>query len=379
MQRELDYIESDFLPARRYGKEELQSQRAAIGGLISLDALYELPLMLFVVNDLRQIVWMNAQAESLVGPIEAGLRPGEALGCVHACEQPGGCGTSKFCAYCGAPAAIMEALVGVVGSKECVIERRLDKGFDTLELLVWSKPVGPAGSGFVLFAARDMSAERRHESLERIFYHDIGNTASGIRAMLELIDLELGESGTEYIRYLRAASDQLVEEIESQRALKAAESGTLSPEDELVDPNELIKQAIGLFDYAALGKDIAIQHDAPAAGLYCVCDPALARRVIVNMMKNAVEASGRGDTIRIGCTAAGGRCDIYVWNRAELNAEAKLRVFQRSFSTKGRGRGLGTYGMKLLAERYMGATVRFNSDSGQGTTFVLSLATQRDA
>lgn len=379
MDRELDDMESDFLPARRYGKDEIMAQKAAVGGLISLEALYELPLILFVVNDLRQIVWMNAQAESLVGPIEAGLRPGEALGCVHACERPGGCGTSKFCAYCGAPAAIMEALAGALGSKECVIERRVDRGFDPLDLLVWSRPIGPTGSGFVLFAARDMSAEKRHESLERIFYHDIGNTASGIRAMLELIDLEPCERVGEYIRYLRAASDQLVEEIESQRSLKAAESGTLSPEDELVDPNELIERAMGFFDYASLGKDIAIEREAPPAGLHCVCDPTLARRVIVNMIKNAVEASGRGDMIRIGCAAAGERCEIYVWNRAEMGAEAKLRVFQRSFSTKGRGRGMGTYGMKLLAERYMGATVRFDSEPGRGTTFILSLPTQRDA
>ena len=378
MEPELEGMESDFLTARRYGKDEIIAQQAAVGGLISLEALYELPLILFVVNDLRQIVWMNARAESLVSTIETGQRPGEALGCIHACERPGGCGTSKFCAYCGAPAAIMEALAGAVGSKECVIERRIDRGIDTLDLLVWSKPVGPAGSGFVLFAARDMSAEKRHESLEHIFYHDIGNTASGIHAMLELIDLEGGERGAEYLRYLRAASEQLVEEIESQRALKAAESGTLRPEDELVDPNELIERALGLFDYAALGKDIGIERAAPAPGLYCVCDPALARRVIVNMIKNAVEASGRGDTIRIGCAAAGERCEISVWNRAEMGAEAKMRVFQRSFSTKGRGRGMGTYGMKLLAERYLGATVRFSSEPGRGTTFVLSLPTQRD-
>ena len=33
--------------------------------------------------------------------------------------------------------------------------------------------------------------------------------------------------------------------------------------------------------------------------------------------------------------------------------DVKLQIFQRSFSTKGPGRGLGTYSMKLLTERYL--------------------------
>jgi len=52
----------------------------------------------------------------------------------------------------------------------------------------------------------------------------------------------------------------------------------------------------------------------------------------------------------------------------------RLQVFQRSFSTKGgRGRGVGTYSARLLAERYLGGRLSFSSVAGQGTTFVLDL------
>ena len=47
----------------------------------------------------------------------------------------------------------------------------------------------------------------------------------------------------------------------------------------------------------------------------------------------------------------------------------RAHVFQRSFSTKGSGRGLGTYGVKLLTESYMGGRVWFDSAAGEGTTF----------
>ena len=51
-----------------------------------------------------------------------------------------------------------------------------------------------------------------------------------------------------------------------------------------------------------------------------------------------------------------------------------MQVFQRSFSTKGGpGRGVGTYGARLLVQRYLGGTLSFTSVPGSGTTFVLSL------
>jgi sensor histidine kinase regulating citrate/malate metabolism len=49
--------------------------------------------------------------------------------------------------------------------------------------------------------------------------------------------------------------------------------------------------------------------------------------------------------------------------------EVQLQIFQRSFSTKGKGRGVGTYSMKLLTERYLGGKLAFTSAAGEGTTF----------
>ena len=48
---------------------------------------------------------------------------------------------------------------------------------------------------------------------------------------------------------------------------------------------------------------------------------------------------------------------------------SQLQVFQRSFSTKGRGRGIGTYSMKMLTEEYLGGAISFRSSEREGTTF----------
>ncbi|MGO9255131.1 MAG: hypothetical protein ACLQU1_02335 [Bryobacteraceae bacterium] len=53
-----------------------------------------------------------------------------------------------------------------------------------------------------------------------------------------------------------------------------------------------------------------------------------------------------------------------------MPAKVRLQVFQRSFSTKGMGRGLGTYSIKFLTERYLQGQVSFGSVEGEGTTFM---------
>ncbi len=56
--------------------------------------------------------------------------------------------------------------------------------------------------------------------------------------------------------------------------------------------------------------------------------------------------------------------------------EIQLQVFNRSFSTNGTGRGIGTYSIRLLGEKYLGGQVTFDSFDGGGTTFRIHLPAQ---
>jgi signal transduction histidine kinase len=58
-----------------------------------------------------------------------------------------------------------------------------------------------------------------------------------------------------------------------------------------------------------------------------------------------------------------------VHNETVMPHSVRAHVFQRSFTTKGSGRGLGTYSIKLLTETYLGGRAWFESAAGQGTTF----------
>lgn len=65
-----------------------------------------------------------------------------------------------------------------------------------------------------------------------------------------------------------------------------------------------------------------------------------------------------------------------VLNPGVIAPEMALNIFHRSFSTKAElGRGIGTYSMKLLGEKYLKGKVSFESNEENGTVFQIELNT----
>ena len=137
--------------------------------------------------------------------------------------------------------------------------------------------------------------------------------------------------------------------------------------------DEILDAALRPFLHFFQEKGVRLNRAAPAEACTVITDPVLARRVVANMVKNALEATAKGGAVEAGCRCEQNTVDIWVHNAAVLSEEARRRIFQRSFSTKGPGRGLGAYGMKLIAERYLGGGVDFDSLEGEGTEFRLRL------
>ena len=100
------------------------------------------------------------------------------------------------------------------------------------------------------------------------------------------------------------------------------------------------------------------------------------RRVIGNLIKNALEASEKGQTVTLGCTAVDTGVEFWVNNAGSMPRPVQLQMFQRSFSTKGAGRGLGTYSVKLLTGKYLKGKVSFTTSPDAGTTFRVSYPVQ---
>ena len=362
-----------YAPARRSGKDVIERQRQLVAGYCgSLQQLYNtVSELILVVNQERQIVFFNAHVPAWldIGDPERiyGLRPGELLDCRHACLNAGGCGTSEFCSQCGAVNAILASLSNKADLRECsLLQKDTNQAFD---LLVRTTPLPIEGQIFSIVAITDMSHEKRRRILERIFFHDIMNTAVGVNLLAQALDTESsGPEAESRRRNLVLSARQLIDELRSQKELLAAENGELEPQMRLLDGCLLTKEIVEVFSNRYREHRIVLAALNGHAMLKT--DQGLLGRVIGNMIQNAVEASRPDQTITVSAGVAEDYAEFRVHNPGFMPRDVQLQLFHRSFSTKGPGRGLGTYSMKLLSERYLNGSVGCRSSEQDGTVFV---------
>jgi PAS domain-containing protein len=360
-----------FAPAERADMEEIKEQAKAILQSPDFKKLTSaIPSILMILNSDRQIVFSNDSLAKLLG-IESieelkGQRPGEVLGCIHSKKNAGGCGTSENCEMCGAVNSIMAGLDGTLSINECRI--LTGDGTDAFDLKVWATPYVVDNEKYVIFAVEDIGSEKRRKVLEKTFFHDITNTAGGIKGIAQLLKDSPGDLH-EFKDMLFEAANTLMDEINAQRQLLAAESNELALNLYEVNSINLMKSVMELYKNHQVAENKIIRILDSSDNVNFVTDETLAKRIIGNMVKNALEAIRAGNTVTISCKEQENSVDISVHNDSVMPREVKLQMFQRSFSTKGAGRGIGTYSMKLLLEKYLKGKISFTSEEGEGTTF----------
>lgn len=364
-----------ILPAGRSSVAELSEQIRRVSAIVSLSYLSDFPVAILVLNADRQIVYANAKAAELMAPCVGnplGLRPGEAFGCANAALGTDGCGTGSRCRYCGAARSLAAAISGMVAAEECGISRAGAARLEQLDLLVWSKRIVLQSDVFYLFSVMDISERKRRESLERIFLHDLMNTAGALSSLMRLVD-PAEATFAEYFALAREASDQLVDELVSHRMLSDAEAGSLPADSRIVSASEVAESVADIYRRIAESRGVSFRISHPSESLLFSTDPTLLKRVLSNLIKNALEASVRGKTVAFSYGIRDGRIAFSVSNDAVIPDEVRSQLFRRSFSTKARGRGLGTYAARLFTEEFLNGSIEAASEAGKGTVFTVYL------
>ncbi|HHH39774.1 MAG TPA: GHKL domain-containing protein [Sedimenticola sp.] len=104
-------------------------------------------------------------------------------------------------------------------------------------------------------------------------------------------------------------------------------------------------------------------------------DQGQMQQVLLNLLKNAVEASPPGEQIDIHLALAAGSVELRIGNRGEtLTRETLDKAFEPFFTTKPKGTGLGLGLVKRVVEEH-GGRVGIDSDPGRGTQVTISLPT----
>jgi K+-sensing histidine kinase KdpD len=365
-----------FAPSGRAQDGELQldidfaSNNPIISGLLT-----SVGGLIAVLNDQRQIISLNTAFLEMLGlddGIKAlGLRPGEAVDCVHAHDEPGGCGTSRYCSTCGAAIAIVACLdQDAPAERRCALTVKREGVEVEMALQVQASPIRVNGRRYVLLFVKDITREEHRAALERTFFHDVNNMLS---MLVQASELLIDENPSTLSTAIYDASLRLSSEVAMQRCLFEAESCSYLPRWRENDAGRILQELRVFFSshQAARGRNLQFPDSYQRVPLKT--DGSALFRVLLNMIVNALEATPSGGTVKVWIEQEGELPTFCVWNEAVIPEDVALRIFQRSFSTKdGAGRGIGTYSMRLFGEKILGGRVWFTSEEGKGTIFRLA-------
>ncbi len=357
-----------FAPPERASAAALieQAHRAVAEPLLAplFDSLLEMALLL---NRERQIVFANRAFREGTGPNSVlGLRPGEAIGCLHAYsdEAPNGCGTSHACRSCGAVLAILASQRTGSGHEEVRIVRHHES--EALNLSVRTRQITLQQEPFTMFVVEDVSDQRRREELEHGYFQDVLEIAGSLRDLVARLPTVALDERPCLQRQIIGKVSNLIAETDARRLVAKAERNELSCTFTLVDGRDML-EACGA---AAASDRIAI--DPACESALFETDWNLASRILSSMIKDMLGAAPPEGSVTLGCRRDGDEVQIRVCHPGQVPALAAPRMFDRSSFANPRSRELATQGLRIIVEKYLKGRLCLASSDAEGTVFTIA-------
>jgi two-component system sensor histidine kinase HydH len=241
--------------------------------------------------------------------------------------------------------------------------------------------------------------------------HEIRNPLAGIGAGVEYLGGRIGPEGQEDLRFLRSEIRRLDRIVSDM--LDYTRPRPLEPQP--LEAGSLLERVRQLLAPVAAGRQVDLALEAGEDRLLVWADPERLEQVLLNLVKNAIEASPEGGRVRVSCehrsrglrpgesllaasgfaagegggapSAAGPEGGLRgepskrgpppvrfrVADEGRGMAPAELaRAFEPFFTTKGNGTGLGLALSHAIVEQH-GGRLLLESAPGRGTVAVLEL------
>ncbi|MCL4813249.1 MAG: HAMP domain-containing protein [Vicinamibacteraceae bacterium] len=244
---------------------------------------------------------------------------------------------------------------------------------------------GPAGSVVVLddvtplIRAQKVAAWR---DVARRLAHEVKNPLTPIQLCAERLRSRFAQAPEPQRQLVQECADTIVQEVESLKLLVDEFSQFArmpAPRTAPSDLNALIADALAL--YRGLFARVRIEPRLAPALPPVRVDPEQFRRVVINLIDNAIEAFGEGpDGPQGGLVAvatehdvANGVVRVTVSDDGPgLAEEDQARVFMPYYSTKKRGSGLGLAIVRRIVVEH-GGSIEATGNLPRGTRMIIEL------
>ncbi len=233
----------------------------------------------------------------------------------------------------------------------------------------------------------ELNRERLQKELElkkvllECVMHDLANPAAVLLMNLQHIEKKL-ESGDE--RSLRAAVERAINQVNRQKQLIQSISEVFGAEanearemkwDEAPDLVVLAGEIADEMESAAESRAVSLSLEVSDPGVTRVkADPVYVKRVLVNIVGNALRHSPERGSVGISVGRNGGfvRCRVSDQGSGfEEEAGDPFKAFNQGSSNTGSS-GLGLYFSKLAVEMF-GGTILAENEKGGGAAVILNL------
>lgn len=355
----------------RETKAELKHHQSVLSNAYMPALLKTVSPMIMVLTRTRQVVYCNQSLSRFAGLLSEddllGSRPGEAFQCEKSDISRHGCGGSVFCKYCGFNQALFDQEAGKVARRyECQL---ITRDGDPVNLAITLTPFDHQDYRYMFCVIENIENEKYRKMLEGIFIHDLKNSISSLHSLAGLSGY-INTAETQAL--LKAQLLRITEELENYELLQKIEEGRLpAAQQEWVSLRPFIDEIIVSLKLNPDNREKRVRKAIPDVSVFC--QKTLLRRVLANLVKNAMEAESDKAEITISVIVSTSTLSFKIKNPSVMSDQRQKLVFTRFASSKGEGRGLGTYGARKIVTDYLNGKISFVSVEGKGTVFTVRI------
>lgn len=238
-------------------------------------------------------------------------------------------------------------------------------------------------------ADRATRANNAKTDFLRRMSHDLRTPINGIRGLLEMSEHYQSEADDKKRRELREkavkTTDYLLELINDILEMSKFDQSGVEVESKDFDMSELLDSVGSVAKSLAddhgvtLGFKASVEHSLVHGGAVEL------KRILLNLIGNAVKYNSTGGTVTVGCKETGfdGARATYEFEIADTGIGMSREFLDRMYepfmqenpddNRSKNGLGLGLSIVKIFVDK-MGGTIDVKSEPGKGTTFTVSLA-----
>ncbi len=211
--------------------------------------------------------------------------------------------------------------------------------------------------------------------LARRIAHELKNPLFPLQITIENLQRAKEQAPEQFEEIFHESTEALLAQLSNLKAIvgRFSEFAKMPrPQIETVDLNELIRGTVQLFNaqFSAPERPVIKPDLRLDAGLASIqADPEQLRRVLQNLLLNAVDAMPQGGMVTLCTRKENGAVLLEIADTGQgLTKEECSRLFTPYYTTKQHGTGLGLAIVQSIVSDH-GAKISVESEPGQGTTF----------